>query len=73
MIIRMKAGLTGTRNGQDWPPPGGTIELDDAEAADLVAAGLAVTVEGAERADVVAAESAMVTPAKPRRSKGVPE
>ena len=73
MIVRMTAGLTGTRNGQDWPPPGGTIELDDDEASDLVAAGLAVTVEGVERADVVAAESAMVAPAKPRRQKGVPE
>lgn len=38
----MKAAISGTRNGVDWPRPGEVADLPDAEAADLVAAGLAV-------------------------------
>lgn len=42
MIVRMTVRLSGTRNGQDWPGIGETVDLPDAEAADLCAAGLAV-------------------------------
>lgn len=42
MIVRMRAAISGTRNGEDWPPIGGTVELPDDEAADLCAAGLAI-------------------------------
>jgi hypothetical protein len=55
--VRMLVTLTGTRNGVDWPPVGGEIELPAAEAADLVAAG------HAESAD---------KPARKRRGKKVP-
>jgi len=42
MKIRMKVQVSGTRDGADWPPVGGTVDLPDTEAADLCAAGLAV-------------------------------
>ena len=34
--VTMLVQITGTRNGQDWPPIGGEIELPAAEAADLI-------------------------------------
>lgn len=41
MKVRMKVGLSGTRDGIEWPPRGSVIELPDAEAADYCAAGMA--------------------------------
>lgn len=38
----MLVAISGTRNGQDWPGVGGTVDLPEAEGADLVRAGLAV-------------------------------
>lgn len=40
--VQMVAGISGTRNGQDWPAPGCTLDVPAAEAAELIAAGLAV-------------------------------
>lgn len=58
--VRMIVSITGTRNGDDWPLAGGTIDLPEAEAADLVNAGLAVRAESAmvEKAVAPAAETA---------------
>jgi len=39
--VRMKVGISGTRNGEDWPVPGGTLEVDDEEGMALCAGGLA--------------------------------
>ena len=41
MKVRLRLQLTGTRDGEPWPPPGTVVDLPDHEAADLVAAGLA--------------------------------
>lgn len=41
VLITMTTQITGTRNGEDWPPVGATINLPDGEAADLIAAGYA--------------------------------
>jgi hypothetical protein len=41
MKVRMKVGVSGTRNGEDWPGPGGELEVDDEEGAQLCASGLA--------------------------------
>ena len=41
MKIRMRVSVSGTRNGQDWPPPGSVIDLPDDEAADYCANGMA--------------------------------
>lgn len=40
--VQMVAGISGTRNGQDWPAPGGTLEVSATEAAELIASGLAI-------------------------------
>jgi len=42
MQVKMIAQLTGTRDGEDWPRVGATIDLPDAEAADLIMNGYAV-------------------------------
>ncbi|MYU24021.1 hypothetical protein [Streptomyces sp. SID8352] len=41
MRVRMKVSLSGTRDGEPWPPRGRLADLPDREAADLMAAGLA--------------------------------
>lgn len=41
MKIRMLVDMSGTRNGQRWPARGAALVLPDAEAAHLIAAGLA--------------------------------
>ncbi|MFD9225347.1 hypothetical protein ACFWDI_36305 [Streptomyces sp. NPDC060064] len=67
MRVRMKASLSGTRDGVDWPKAGGSIELPDDEAEHLVAAGLAVT-DVAE--EVLPAEENAAAPAD--EEKAVP-
>jgi hypothetical protein len=41
MQVRLRATLSGTRNGHAWPPAGRTVDLPDAEAVDLIRARLA--------------------------------
>jgi len=41
MKVRMKVGISGTRSGEDWPPPGGTLDVDDEEGMQLCNGGLA--------------------------------
>lgn len=49
MKVRMKQQLTGSRNGLRWPAPGEVIDVLDAEAVDLLAAGLAEAVKDAPK------------------------
>jgi hypothetical protein len=69
--ITMRVGITGTRNGEDWPPVGGTIDLPTDEANALVDAGLAdaatKNAPAVEAATVAAPEAATTT--KPRGRK----
>ncbi|MDP8928668.1 MAG: hypothetical protein M3O70_08870 [Actinomycetota bacterium] len=53
MKIRMKVEVTGTRNGQKWPPVGGVIDLPDDEAAEYCRQGYAdpVAVKPEDRAE----------------------
>lgn len=44
MKIKMQQQITGTRNGDVWPAPGGELVVPDAEGAALCAQGLAVPV-----------------------------
>lgn len=44
MIVRLRGDISGTRDGQSWPPRGSTVELPDDEAAMLVATGMALPV-----------------------------
>lgn len=41
MRVRMKVTISGTRDGKPWPERGGTVDLPDDEAKQMVAAGLA--------------------------------
>lgn len=71
MKIEMRVAITGTRDGVDWPNVGDTIDLPAAEAADLIAGGLAVAVDSkaakAAPADVeTAAVEAPENAAKPK-------
>ncbi len=74
MRVTMKARIAGTRNGEDWPAPGESIDLPQDEAELLVANGLAVADEtkpakkaAVETAAVEAPETAATT--KPRARK----
>lgn len=51
MWVEMKIQIGGTRNGFPWPAKGEFIELPDAEAQDLAAAGYARLVEEHEFLD----------------------
>lgn len=62
MRVQMRTAITGTRNGEDWPAVGGEIDLPDAEARDMIAAGLAVEVADAPKPQTAAAP-------KPRTAK----
>lgn len=48
MKVEMKHEVSGTRDGEPWPPIGGEITVPDEEGAELCASGMAVPV--AERA-----------------------
>ncbi|MHA7270403.1 hypothetical protein [Arthrobacter sp. HLT1-20] len=48
--VRMVAKVSGTRNGQDWPAPGETIAVPVAEAKELLANGMAISVQATETA-----------------------
>lgn len=43
--VRLLIHISGTRNGEDWPPAGGRIDLPDQEAEDMVRNGYAVYAE----------------------------
>lgn len=44
MHVRMKAFISGTRDGRDWPQAGSELDVSDDEGASLCAAGLATPV-----------------------------
>jgi hypothetical protein len=48
MKIRMKVVMSGTRNGEAWPLPGGEVEVPDDEGANMCANGLAAPVRSDE-------------------------
>jgi hypothetical protein len=39
--VRMSVSISGSRDGEPWPPVGDEVTLPDEEAASLVAAGYA--------------------------------
>lgn len=70
MLVKMRALISGPRNGQQWPGIGEVIDLPDEEAATLVHHRMAEIVEA--RPEVVETAAAPVedvetaTPPKPR-------
>lgn len=65
--VLMVAGISGTRDGVDWPAVGEVLECSKDEAEQLVAAGLAKSIE--KNAAPVEAEKA--TARKPEIRKGL--
>lgn len=59
MHVEMRARISGTRNGEDWPPVGGVVDLPEAEARALIALGAAVEVATTPEPEV----------SKPRRGR----
>lgn len=41
MKVRMRAAISGTRDGEHWPAPGEVVDLPQHEAEHMVAAALA--------------------------------
>jgi hypothetical protein len=58
MRIRMKVGLSGTRNGEDWPQAGEIADIPTGEAQHLVAAGIAEEVTDDGRGQAPETETA---------------
>lgn len=71
MRVRMLVSISGTRDGVEWPARGGLVDLPDAEAADMIRAGLAAAfvVEGEVETAALEAPETATTPA-PKRRRG---
>jgi len=76
--VQMVTALTGTINGEDWPPLGAVADIPDALASDLIFAGHAIVAEApadpppvVESASFEPAETAAKT--KPRRRRAAPQ
>lgn len=52
MKVTLTTSISGTRDGEDWPARGATIDLPDAEAVAMINAGLAApAADEVEKAD----------------------
>ena len=60
MKVRLLVSLSGTRDGQPWPPMGNEMDLPDAEARDMITALQAVPVTEHRRAETATAPTAAV-------------
>lgn len=73
MLVRMLQRISGLRNGKQWPPIGGVIDLPESEALALAAHGYAQPlppVEKVERATIEdTAEKAVIKPAVKKKAK----
>ena len=61
MKVKMKVNLSGTRDGVAWPGVGEVVDLPDAEAAHMLAAGMASRVGDAEVEDATAPQGDVET------------
>lgn len=62
VLVRMVKQMSGSRDGDDWPEPGNTIDVEQDEARQLVAQGMAENPGGTKQA-----ETAEATPDGPKR------
>lgn len=68
MRVRMKVSVSGTRDGESWPAKGGTIDLPEDEAKNLIAIGVAA--EGGDEENAAApADEETAVPDKPSTSR----
>jgi hypothetical protein len=56
LLVRLQGDISGTRDGQPWPPRGTRIDLPDLEAMDLCRTGMAVPVPAEEIKTAVVAD-----------------
>lgn len=72
MKVRMLVEISGTRDGEEWPKRGGTIDVPEPEAQDLIAnkfAEIAADEPVIETAAVApATETAARKPGRPRKT-----
>ncbi len=68
MRVVMCARISGTRNGDEWPAIGGEVDVPDAEAVDLLNAGLAVAAESAPVEKATAKPTETATAPRRRRA-----
>lgn len=54
----MKVQISGTRDGEDWPEVGGSLDVSKVEADDLIAAGLAESATAARVEEKAVAKKA---------------
>lgn len=75
MRVIMAGVVSGTRDGQDWPKVGESIDLPADEAASLIAAGIAVAAPTKAVAETaaVAPKAETAAAAKPSARKAVKE
>lgn len=74
MRVQMLTAITGTHDGEDWPPLGAVVDFPDALASDLIAAGHASAVEVPAPVEVAAVEPAEnAAKPKPRRRRATPQ
>lgn len=60
--VRMAARISGTRDGENWPNPGETIELPEGEANTLLISGAAVLPEDVATATLAGGIETATTP-----------
>ncbi|ASN39002.1 hypothetical protein CGQ24_08225 [Arthrobacter sp. 7749] len=62
--IRMRASLSGSRDGKKWPARGEVLEVPEAEAKQLIAQGIAEAADAVETATLEAKAETATVPAK---------
>ncbi len=67
MRVQMRVPISGSRDGVDWPPVGGTIDLPADEAEHLCAAGLAIPAAAPEPEKAAAPKARSKRPAPETR------
>ena len=69
MKVQMNVSIAGTRDGQRWPVRGEVVDLPDAEAQDMIDAGLASPVGAKVETAADAPAEAAEAPAQRGRTK----
>ncbi|AEM87084.1 hypothetical protein [Streptomyces violaceusniger] len=69
MKVRMKATISGTRDGEPWPQRGGVVDLPKEEAEHLIGAGLAENAANGELVEETATVKAAPETATPKRGR----
>ena len=73
MQVTIEAFISGSRDGAPWPPKGEVIDLPDAEAAVMIAAGMASVLEVPLEAAVTPAPETPAPPAPETPAPPAPE